>query len=180
VTQLVLPPNVAQAPPKSLPKLMASGEIQAGFLSRADKAANDGHAGLGRAGLSPETATYRELFENPFELGAEWHGRTGIYPMHSLPVIRDDVLEARPGLAAALFEALSEGKRRYLERLANGSADAPIDDRYRKQQKIVGGDPLPYGLEANRATLEALMTYAMQQHLLPSRMPLDELSVDLN
>ena len=179
VTQLKLPPNVEHAPPKSLPQLMASGNIQAGFLSRSDKAANDGHAGLGRAGLSAETAQYRELVDNAFERGAEWYGRTGIYPMHSLLVIRDDVLAERPGLANALYEALSEGKRRYLSRLEDGTADAQIDSRYRKQQKVVG-DPLPYGLKANRPTLEALMGYAVQQKLIPRALPVEDLFVDLN
>ena len=57
VTQLKLPPNVIHAPKgRKLGEMMAAGEIQAGFLSRADKAANDGHAGIGRAGLSAETA----------------------------------------------------------------------------------------------------------------------------
>jgi 4,5-dihydroxyphthalate decarboxylase len=180
VRELVLPPNVEHAPPKSLPRLMAAGEIQAGFLSRSDKPANDGHSGLGRAGASVETAEYRELLDNPFERGVEWYRRTGIYPMHSLLVIRDDVLAARPGLAAAIFEALSESKRRYLRRLMDGTADAPIDSRYRKQQKIVGSDPRPYGLEANMTSLEGLMSYAVQQRLLPRPMPIKELFVNLN
>lgn len=179
VTQLKLPPNVEHAPPKSLPKLMASGDIHGGFLSRADKAANDGHAGLGRAGLSAETAQYRELVDNAFKRGVEWYGRTGIYPMHSLLVIRDDVLAERPGLANALYEALSEGKRRYIENLNDGTADAAIDNRYREQQKAVG-DPLPYGLKANKPTLEALMTYAVQQKLIPYALPVDDLFVNLN
>lgn len=175
VTELKLPPNVEHAPPRSLAALMAKGDIQAGFLSRADKAANDGHAGLGRAGAAPGTEDYRELVDTPFERGAEWYGRTGIYPMHSLLVIRDDVAAARPDLAQALYEALTRSKRHYLDRLADGSADAAIDNRYRKQQKVVGGDPLPYGLEPNRASLEALMNYAVQQRLLPGPLPLDDL-----
>ncbi|MBZ9653735.1 PhnD/SsuA/transferrin family substrate-binding protein [Phyllobacterium lublinensis] len=179
VTQLKLPPNVEHAPPKSLPQLMASGSIQGGFLSRADKAANDGHAGLGRAGLSAETAQYRELVDNPFERGVEWYNRTGIYPMHSLLVIRDDVLADRPGLAHALYDALKEGKRRYLGSLDNGTADAAIDNRYRKQQKAVG-DPLPYGLRANMPTLEALMTYAVQQKLIPRALPVKDLFLDID
>jgi 4,5-dihydroxyphthalate decarboxylase len=179
VVQLKLPPNVEHAPPKSLPKLMASGAIQAGFLSRADKHKGDGHSGLGRAGDSAETAHYRELVTNAFERGAEWFGRTGIYPMHSLLVIREDVLTDRPGIANALYEALSEGKRRYLENLDNGTAVEKIDDRYRKQQKVVG-DPLPYGLNANKRTLEALVKYALQQKLIPQAIPVEDLFVNLN
>ncbi|WP_146588520.1 ABC transporter substrate-binding protein [Puniceibacterium confluentis] len=179
VTQLILPPNVEHAPPRSLSSLMASGAIQGGFLSRADKAANDGHAGLGRAGDAPETAAYRELVDDAIDRGAEWFGRTGIYPMHSLLVIRDDVLAARPGLARALYDALSENKRRHVAALMDGTAREKIDDRYRAQARVVGGDPLPYGLEANRPSLEALMRYAVQQRLIPAdkARPVDELFV---
>ena len=116
---------------------------------------------------------------NAFERGAEWFGRTGIYPMHSLLVVRDDVLAERPGIANALYEALSEGKRRYLENLDNGTAGEKIDDRYRKQQKVVG-DPLPYGLKANKPTLEALMGYAVQQRLITRALPVEDLFVNLN
>ena len=159
---------------------MASGEIQAGFLSRSDKAANDGHSGLGRAGaLGRKRLSTASCVDNPFERGVEWYGRTGIYPMHSLLVIRDDVLAERPGLANALYEALSEGKRRYIASLDDGTADAAIDNRYRKQQKAVG-DPLPYGLKANKPTLEALMTYAVQQKLIPRPLPVEDLFVNLN
>jgi 4,5-dihydroxyphthalate decarboxylase len=168
VRELVLPPNVEHAPPKSLPALMASGAIQGGFLSRADKAANDGHAGLGRAGDAPDTAAYRELVDDAFAKGAEWYRRTAIYPMHSLLVIRDDVMAARPGLARALYDALSENKGRHVTAVLDGTAQEKIDDRYRKQAKVLGGDPLPYGLEANRPSLEALMGYAVQQRLIPA------------
>ncbi len=40
------------------------------------------------------------------------------------------------------------------------------------------GDPLPYGMKANRASIEALMTYALQQKLIPERMPLEQAFVD--
>jgi 4,5-dihydroxyphthalate decarboxylase len=175
VRELQLPTNVEKVPPKSLANMMAAGELQAGFLSRSDKAANDGHAGLGRAGAAPGTEDYRELLENPFELGVEWYGRTGIYPMHSLLVIRDDVAESRPELPQLLYDALKASKQVYLDRLADGTADEKIDNRYRKQQKVVGPDPLPYGLEANRKSLEALMGYAVQQGLIPHPIDIDPL-----
>lgn len=40
------------------------------------------------------------------------------------------------------------------------------------------GDPLPYGMAANRPSIEALMTYALQQKLIPERMPLSHAFVD--
>ncbi len=40
------------------------------------------------------------------------------------------------------------------------------------------GDPLPYGMTANRASIDALMTYALQQKLIPERMPLEQAFFD--
>ena len=88
--------------------------------------------------------------------------------MHSLLVIRDDILAARPDLARAVWDALSENKRRHVAAVLDGSAVEKIDDRYRKQAKVVGGDPLPYGLNANLPSLNALMRYAVEQRLIPA------------
>jgi 4,5-dihydroxyphthalate decarboxylase len=41
-------------------------------------------------------------------------------------------------------------------------------------------DPLPYGMAANRPSIDALVTYALQQKLIPSRPQLDEVFVDID
>ncbi len=40
------------------------------------------------------------------------------------------------------------------------------------------GDPLPYGMKENAASIEAMLTYGLQQGLIPRRMPLNEVFVD--
>jgi len=44
-------------------------------------------------------------------------------------------------------------KREWLERLDDGADLEGSDKKYAKLRKIVGPDPLPYGLEANRKTI---------------------------
>lgn len=44
-----------------------------------------------------------------------------------------------------------------------------------RTQGIMGPDPWPYGVEPNRPTLEALVTYLDEQHLSARRMQVDEL-----
>jgi 4,5-dihydroxyphthalate decarboxylase len=179
VTQFKLPPNVEHVPQgKSLAAMMAAGEIQAGFAANA----GIGREGPPKAGWQAkeriETNNYRDLFSDPDSLGAAWFQRTGIYPMHSTLVIKDEILSANPWLAKALFEAFQESKQRYLERLHDGSADGATERRYRKQMKVVGEDPLPYGLEVNRRSIETLVLYAFQQGLIPRMLKLDELFID--
>jgi 4,5-dihydroxyphthalate decarboxylase len=180
VTQLELPGNVEHVPEgKSLASMMAAGEIQAGFVA---------NAGIGREGPPQagwkakereETRSYRELFPNADELGAELFRRSGIYPMHSTLVIRDEILKANPGLSKALFDAFVESKQVYVDRLRKGEAESNTDRRYLKQMKVVGDDPLPYGLDVNRRSIEALVLYAFQQGLIPKKPGLDDLFIDI-
>src|SRR5262249_14210777 len=125
-----------------------------------------------------ETNSYRELFANADELGAELFRRAGIYPMHSTLVVKDEILKANPWLPKALFDAFVASKQRYVDRLLKGEAESNTDRRYLKQMKVVGDDPLPYGLDVNRRSIETLVLYAFQQGLIPKKLGLDELFID--
>ena len=179
VPQLKLPPNVVHVPEgKSLVSMMASGEIQAGFTAR---------AGIGRSGppkagwegsTEPVCEVYHDLIENTKELEAAWFQRTGVYPMHGVLVVKDQILKDYPWLAKSLFNAFTEAKNRYLVRLRSEESNSAADKKYRDLIKVVGDDPLPYGLAANRPTIEKLIDYALQQGLMPRRLSIDELFVD--
>ncbi len=178
VTTLKLPDNVVHAPPgKSLVSMMESGEIQAGFTGR---------AGVGRAGppigaweqrAHTPPGTYPELIPDVAKVEADWFRRTGIYPVHALVTVKTEHLARHPGLARALYEAFVAAKAPQLERLKRGEGDAEDDKRYRELMPVVG-DPLPYGIAANRPSIEALVTYALQQRLIPSRPALEEIFLD--
>jgi len=176
VIQLQLPPNVVHtADGQSLAGMMANGELAAGF---------EGNAGVGRSG-SPTggwktvEAHYPDLFPNAAELAAEWYKRTGIYPMHGTIVIRDSVLAEHPWIAKAVFDAFSRAKNEWLACLdSNGAGAAPDSKKYLALRRIVGHDPLPYGIAPNLLTIQALEETAFQQGLTPRRMSVDELFVD--
>lgn len=181
VVQLKLPPNVVHVEEgKSLASMMASGEIQAGFAANA----GIGREGPPKAGWQAkerkETESYRELFPNADELGAQWYERTGIYPMHSTLVIKDEILKANPGLAQNIFNAFLESKQIYVDRLRSGATSGKNDARYIKQMQVVGDDPLPYGLEVNRRSIETLALYAHQQGLTPRKLSVDDLFLNIN
>jgi 4,5-dihydroxyphthalate decarboxylase len=179
VTQFKLPPNVEHVPEgKSLASMMAAGEIQAGFAANA----GIGREGPPKAGWQAkerkETSSYRELFADPDALGAEWFRRTGIYPMHSTLVIKDEILKANPWLPKAMFDAFQESKLRYVDRLRNGESVGKNAPRYLKLMKVVGDDPLPYGLAVNQRSIETLILYAFQQKLIPRMLSVDELFIN--
>jgi 4,5-dihydroxyphthalate decarboxylase len=178
VTTLALPPNVVHAPAgQSLAAMMASGALQAGFT---------GPAGIGRAGppvgnweRGGQTAAqvYPELIPDAARVEADWYRRTGIYPIHGTIVVKDEVLRKHPHLAKALFDAFTAAKAPYLARLKAGLGTAPEDLRYRSFAPLMD-DPLPYGMKANAASIEALITYAVQQGLIPQRPAVSEVFAD--
>ncbi|MDR5769621.1 ABC transporter substrate-binding protein [Caballeronia sp. LZ028] len=179
VASLRLPDNVQKSPEgSSLVDLIALGYLSAAFT---------GNAGIGRAGApkegwqaNPSEAAhhYDELFPDAAERELEWYRRTGIYPIHGLLVIKDAVLEQHPHVAHALFDACVESKNRYLAQLAAGSSDFETDAHYHTMQGIVGADPLPYGIEANRPSIDALIRYCFEQHLLPRSFTAEELFIN--
>jgi 4,5-dihydroxyphthalate decarboxylase len=181
VTALKLPPNVVHAPEgKSLQSMMKAGEIQAGFT---------GPAGVGRAGppisgwdkasaAAAATDTYPELIANVEQVETDWFRRSGIYPIHGLIVVKDEHIKRYPWLARSLMNAFVAAKKPYLEALKLGHGDSPEDKRYRKFLSLMS-DPLPYGMAANRPSIEALITYSLQQKLVPSRPRLEQVFVDI-
>jgi 4,5-dihydroxyphthalate decarboxylase len=77
-----------------------------------------------------------------------------------------------------LYDAFSKAKTEWLARLDAGEAMTASDKKYLGLRKIVGRDPLPYGIAANLKTIEALESTAFKQQLTPRRMSIEELFVD--
>jgi 4,5-dihydroxyphthalate decarboxylase len=158
---------------------MKTGEIQAGFT---------GPAGVGRAGppvsgwdkaAPAEADTYPELIADVEQVEADWFRRSGIYPIHGLIVVKDEHIKRHAWLARSLMDAFVAAKQPYLAALKAGQGDSAEDKRYRKFLSLMS-DPLPYGMAANRQSIEALVTYSLQQRLIPSRPRLDQVFVDID
>lgn len=176
VTQLKLPPNVVHAPAgTSLADMVASGELVGGFAA----AAGIGRTGAPTGGWKEVEADYPDLFPNAAQLEADYYARTGVYPMHGTIVVKDSVLAEHPWVADSLFKAFDQAKKEWLARLVAGQATSATDKKYLELRKIVGHDPLPYGLRENLKTIEALRDTAFKQGLTPRLMPVNELFVDV-
>ena len=178
VQELKLPPNVMHVPQgKSLVSMMASGEIQAGFTA---------NAGIGRegppkegwaAGAQATPQVYRDLIPDVGPIEAAWFRRTGVYPMHGVLVVKDELLKQHPWLVPSLYKAFTEAKNRYVARLRAGEGDSAADKRYRGYLKLMD-DPLPFGIKANLASINMLIDIATRQGLIPRRLSVEELFVD--
>jgi len=128
-------------------------------------------------GLEADHPDVKPLIANPKEAGFEALATRGHYPINHAVVVKDELLAARPGLAADLFEAFAESKRRYVEKLRAGAIEKPtaVDEMHRRVMQVTGRDPLPYGVEPNRATLDELMASAREQGIIRRALTMDEL-----
>jgi 4,5-dihydroxyphthalate decarboxylase len=99
----------------------------------------------------------------------------GFYPINHLVVVKDEVLHRYPDVGHAVFDAFTEAKRLYVAGLCDGAVSSDTDRMYSRVLQETGSDPLPYGVEPNRAMLEQLMEYAMDQRILTRRVDVDKM-----
>jgi 4,5-dihydroxyphthalate decarboxylase len=182
VTSYRLPPNVV----KTGPGQSIAGLFQAGGID----AALTGPAGIGRAGAPAagwaiagagsgeargRPAAFYPLVQDARAAEADWHRRTGIYPVHGVVVVRSEILQASPWLAHSLMDAFTESKQAFLDSLRSGAGDAEDFAGYGSLRMIVGDDPLPYGIDPNGTSIRALIEYTADQHIITKRRDAEEL-----
>ena len=157
------PANVVPIEPgKTLEQLLETGEIAAAI------------------GVQVESPDVKPLIPNATEAGFTALRERGLYPINHTVVIRNDVLDASPELAADLFDACGQAKMIYVERLRAGTVDAgsPNDQSAMHRRVMdITGDPLPYGIEPNRGMLDAILQYSVEQGILTKPFTVEELFV---
>ena len=144
---------------QNLEEMIASGEIGAAVNVEVDH---------------PDV---KPLISNPTQAGFEALRTSGHYPINHTVVVKDELLEANPGLAEDIFNSFAVAKRLYVERLRSGQITAPTktDERYQRVMEITGADPLPYGVAPNRQMIDTVMQYAVDQKILERPMPMEQL-----
>jgi 4,5-dihydroxyphthalate decarboxylase len=155
---------------RSLSQLLAAGEIDALIGSRKPDL-------LGR---HPDVA---RLFPNYRALERKLFETRKIFPIMHLIAIRR-VLHARHRwLATSLYKAFVESKRRARARMRYGGSLATMLPwllaEIEEIDEVFGGDAFPYGLEPNRATLEALVRHMVDQHFISKFIPIEDLFITI-
>ena len=153
---------------KSLSELLDKGEIDAIFSTNLPKSMKH----------NPDI---QRLFPNYREVEKDYYKRTGIFPTMHLVAMRRDVHEKYPFAATSLYEALTKSRRLVRDRIAETGAlrymlpwmTSDIDEI----DEVFGGDWWPDGIEPNRKTLEALVTYLYESHMIAKPIPLEEIFV---
>ena len=121
------------------------------------------------------------LFPDFRAVEQDYYRRTHIFPIMHTVVIRRSVYEKDPSIGPRLFAAFEAAKACAWERIRHVGSLANmlpwmIDD-VDEIDRVFGGDCWPYGVEPNRPTLTALMTYLQEQGLIARTVPVDELFI---
>jgi len=129
-------------------------------------------------GVSVDHPDIVPLIPNADETGFAALKASGHYPINHLVVIRDELIEANPGLATDVFNAFAKSKQMYVEKLKAGGVELKGDAKMHKRvMEITGGDPMPYGIEPNCAVVENLIGHAKRQGILSGSERIEDLFV---
>ncbi|HZR98947.1 MAG TPA: hypothetical protein VFE37_09585 [Chloroflexota bacterium] len=108
------------------------------------------------------------LFPDYVAVEQAYFERSGAFPIMHIVVIKNAVLSEYPWVAERLYDGLRRAIEAYVERQRAANAPSPIwrGLSWAEQERRLGPNPWPSGLEPNRATLETAVTYAVEQGLL--------------
>jgi 4,5-dihydroxyphthalate decarboxylase len=167
---LALPPGIRlkTVSDRSLNDLLLAGEIDCIICASPPRASVGAKPEI--VPLLPDTQAAEEAYFR----------QTGIIPIMHLIVLRKDVYQRNPWIAMNLLLAFEEAKQRSIERLTSRSPRYAIPwirlYIQRMQDLLFGdGEYWPYGLEPNRRTLEAFLTYCHEQGICRRKLAPEEL-----
>ena len=105
----------------------------------------------------PKDPRLQSVIPDPDAAARDWYGKHGLVPVNHMVVVTDEFARANPEAVAELYRMLEASKK---------AAGLPAEGQI---------DTVPFGNEANRPCLEMLISYAVQQGLIPRRLEVDEL-----
>ena len=105
----------------------------------------------------PKDPRLQSVIRDPDAAARAWYGQHGLVPVNHMVVVTEALARANPQAVAELYRLLEASKK---------AAGLPAAGQI---------DTAPFGKEANRPCLELLMSYAVQQKLVPRRLEFDEL-----
>ena len=121
--------------------------------------------------------TLKRLFEDYRDVEAEYFKKTGILPIMHVLAVKKSVVEQYPDVPAALFELFSRAKQQARQWFADMPSNVMAWRQHALEQEhaVFGGDPCPYGLDANRDVLNTFIEYCEAQGICERNLSPEEL-----
>ena len=157
---LKLPPGVRLTPISAghtLGAMLAAGEIDALVAPRAPSCFSRRAPHIGR------------LFADFRAAEKAYWKKTGIFPIMHVVGIRESLIERYPWLPASVFKAFTQAKALALPELHQVAAlkyMLPwVAAEVEETEAMMGAEFWPYGIDANKPTLDAIIRYSYEQGL---------------
>ncbi|MGE4240486.1 hypothetical protein [Ramlibacter sp.] len=151
---------------ESLEQMLEAGEVDA-FVSERPPAA------------FRRTAHVVRLFEDYKNDEIAFYRKTNIFPIRHVLVVKRDIYEKNPWMAQSLYKLFDLAKNEAgLHRMFDGHSRLMLPSlqyAIAETKRIFGDDCWPYGLDKNKATLEALTKHCHDQGYTSRRYTVDEL-----
>ena len=150
---------------KDIDRMLVEGELEAAIYPETLPSIRNG---------SPKVGL---LFPRTREAEIDYYRKSGIFPIMHTVVIRNEILERHPWVAVSVMQAFQQAKELCYRHMADPRNLALVwaSDVLREQRETMGTDPWPYGLEANRKALEAVVRYAHEQGMISKLPKVEEL-----
>ena len=151
---------------KSLSECLKDGDIAATI-------------GAGLPSCLGKAPNVRHLFPDLRGTMKQYFQQTGIFPIMHVVVVRKAIVDKNPFVPTSLYNALNESKNVALRRMKFAGANRYmlpfLSSDIEEVNQFFGGDPWPYGLEANRKVLQTLLSYLHEQAMIAQKPPLEQL-----
>lgn len=152
---------------QNLSDMLASGEVDAALIHQAPQCFTTG---------SPYV---KRMFPDYKSIEIDYYQQTGIHPIMHCVVLRKDIYQHNPWVLRSIYDALQKARLHTITALSDTKALAtmlPMLPAFVEEtQQIFGKDFWPYGLDANRKTLEALVRYAHEQGITSRELSIMEM-----
>ncbi|WCK52313.1 ABC transporter substrate-binding protein [Aneurinibacillus sp. Ricciae_BoGa-3] len=123
----------------------------------------------------------QRLFPDFVSVEKDYYTRTGIFPIMHVVAIKDEILEKHPWVAANLYQAFVAAKQKVYDGFKQTAAlkvTLPwLISEWQNTKELMGEDFWPYGLDKNRTTLEAAVSYSYEQGMIKRKLDIEELFV---
>ena len=123
----------------------------------------------------------RRLIVDYRQAEGRYFQETGIFPIMHLLVMRREAYEAKPAIAADLYELFSEAKQASMSRLLDTETPAYmapwLHEDVENTCRTMGSDYWPYGVRTNEHCLATFLKFVSDQGLLAKPLTVAELFV---
>jgi 4,5-dihydroxyphthalate decarboxylase len=128
-------------------------------------------------GSGGDWSKIKPLFPNRMAEGARFFKQHGFLPVNHTYIIRGDIYRKHPGVAFNLYDGFVQAKtlslKKLLERIPAALFFGP--EYWAMTREMIGDDPFPYGVKANTALLDTIVSYSYEQGLTSRKMKVEEL-----